>query len=131
MHTRLICENDQYNKVEYIYDGFLNMENTTVWQRQKMSHLGMVKFSMLSSVNNSPILPQVATSVGHYKITPIEDQWTVEYYPKCTLEKQLFTPVYLKLARNEAFKFMINLESYLIEQSKSPTSSGQKIWERY
>ncbi len=111
----LIYEQDQCNCIKYTYKNCINYQNISVWQRQINKEQHMVCFKLISSENNSSLLPKIHSSEGYYKIIPNQGFITIEFYHHCILEKQTYNPLYKGIAHQEGKQNLQAISDYTMQ----------------
>jgi len=112
-NVQLVNKGSNWNKISYIYETFI-FSNTSVWYRKINKKADKVDFELISSTNNSSLMPQMTSSSGYYQIISTKDGLKVKYYQECTLTKSVFTNLYINRVKNEAVEFINWLNKYAI-----------------
>ncbi len=112
-NVQLLNKGSNWNKISYTYEAFI-FSNTSVWYRKINKKANKVDFELVSSINNSSLIPQMTSSSGYYQIISTDNGLKVKYYQECTLSKSVFTNLYINRVKNEAIEFMYWLQKYAI-----------------
>ncbi|MBC8321880.1 MAG: hypothetical protein H8E34_14310 [Bacteroidetes bacterium] len=108
----LIGEGSNWNQISYIYQEFIFFRNKTIWHRTLDKENKRVDFTLMSSENNTAVMPQMISSSGYYQIKQQEEYLIVEYYQQCILTEESITKLYLGRAKKDAIKFIHKLSEY-------------------
>jgi len=111
--VKLIRQGDQWYEVEYIYRRYWLFENRSVWHRELDRRDGMIRFELVESTNNSELMPVMLSSEGHYKFTPVDGVYHVEYFQECILQSGGLLNKYMDKARQEAISFLVNFQKQI------------------
>lgn len=124
--VRLLHESKTTNGIEYTYEGLLVFKNISVWHRTLDTMSQMVRFQLISSINNNQLLPKIKNSYGHYKICKKDSITTMEYMQFCSFPKQTLSPLYVVSAKKEAITFLQEYSEYTYKHCIKDTSPTPK-----
>ena len=108
----LIDQGKNWNQISFTYQKYNIFKNKSIWHRVLNKEDKKVEFTLLSSHNNSKIMPQILSSSGFYQINKDGEFQIVEYYQECQLTEKVITKLYLKRAKKDAVKFMYLFSEY-------------------
>ncbi len=111
----LIDQGANWNKIKYEYEAFV-FSNQSVWYRKKESRQQKVNFKLLSSINNSSLMPEMTSSSGFYHIQHDGDSLIMNYYQECTLSESIFINLYIHRIKKEAVDFLYWFKKYVISE---------------
>ncbi|MBN2480418.1 MAG: hypothetical protein JXB19_01660 [Bacteroidales bacterium] len=111
----LIDQGENWNRILYRYRKFIWFENESSWHRKIDPEKQRVDFTLLSSINNSKIMPMMLSSSGFYQVSVQDTGSLVEYHQQCTLSESPLTRIYLDRAKVEAVRFIYYFSEYLNE----------------
>lgn len=120
-HIILKDHGTNWNQISYTYRKFIYFENKSLWYRTLDKEKLRIDFKLISSKNNSSLMPRMLSSKGYYLIYPKENSFIVEYYQQCILSESLLTNIYLNQAKKEVINFLIRFNEY----SKSTCNSSK------
>lgn len=114
----LITEESNRNQISYTYRKFIYFENKTLWNRILNKDSLRLDFYLISSDNNSALMPKIISSTGYYLISPAENCIKVEYYQHCILTESSLTSIYINKVRKEAINFIHRFNKYSESECK-------------
>lgn len=103
-------EENSYD-VCYIYKTPLGRIKSTYRKILKIREKKVV-FEMIANEQRGVFLPKVISSEGSYQIRKEADGYWLDYYQEAKLEHSNIKDIYLFFAKNEAIKFLKDLEKY-------------------
>ncbi len=108
----LIDSGNNWNKISFTYQTLGLLKNESIWFRVLDKENKTVEFNLLSSINNSSLMPEITSSSGFFKLRSEEEYYIMEYYQECVLTEKMLTKLYINQAQKEAIKFMHKLSGY-------------------
>ena len=109
----LLDTGKNWNKIRYTYQKFAYFENTSIWYRTSDESTKRVDFQLISSVNNSTIMPVMISSTGYYQIKTRNNKVNLEYFQECKLTDSFLTTIYLSRVEKNAKQFIYRLYDYI------------------
>lgn len=97
--------------VRYIYKTPFGEIKSTYRKTLKLTE-NKVIFEMIANEQKGVFLPRLLSSKGSYQIKKEADGCWLEYYQEGTFERSTIKNIYLFFAKNEAIKFLRDLEKY-------------------
>ena len=108
----LIEEGSNWNQLSYTYQKFILFKNKTIWHRMLNKENKRVDFTLMSSENNTAVMPRMISSSGYYQIKQQGEYFIMEYYQQCQLTEESITKLYLNRAKKDAIKFIHKFSEY-------------------
>jgi len=109
---RLVDQGENWNTLCFTVKRFGFFENTSTWNRILNQKKYRVDFTLISSRNNSSIIPHIISSRGFYRIKPGNESCLVEYYQECELTESFISNIYINQAKKEAIRFLYQFSNY-------------------
>lgn len=110
--VKLVNQGDNWNQIRYTYQKFIYFRNITEWYRELDEANNRLEFTMISSHNNTLMMPELISSSGYYQIIEMPDYVILEYFQECKISHSALTKLYLKRVRKKAERFMHEFYSY-------------------
>jgi hypothetical protein len=108
----LLREGENWYEACHTFKKFF-FKHESIWRKTLKRDEQKIVFAMISHRHNSALMPKILSSTGYYQIKLEEEGYRVEYFQECKLKSALFKGAYIKRAKKEAIKFMLELKEYI------------------
>ncbi|MBN1155944.1 hypothetical protein JXB12_13585 [candidate division KSB1 bacterium] len=108
----LIRQGEDWYDVRYTFKKFF-ITNASIYRKSLKSEEHKVTFTMISSQQNTNLIPNVSASSGYYRITQDSTGYVIEYYQEFIMSTRFLRGFYVRTAKKESLRFMLNLREYL------------------
>ncbi len=112
----LVRRGEDWYEVAFTYQDLLVFENQSIWRRTINRAEKIIVFEMISSWNNSNIIPELLSSTGYYQFKPAKEGCLVEFFQECRLKPGLLNEAYYNKAEKDGIKFLSVFKDF-IEQN--------------
>ncbi|MBN1352528.1 hypothetical protein JXJ21_24225 [candidate division KSB1 bacterium] len=108
----LIQQGNDWYDVCYVYEK-LFFTNRSIYRKTLKIEEQKVVFKMISNRQNTSLFPNVLSSSGYYQIKCESTGYAIEYFQECKITFSILKDFYIKKAKKESTKFMLELKKYV------------------
>jgi hypothetical protein len=111
--VELIREGDDWYEITFTYRKYLFFKHRSTWRRTLNRQKNKIDFILLSSTDNSGIVPEMVSSSGYYQINSREENCQILYHQTCTLKPGILLNAYMNAGRKAAIDFIYEFKEYI------------------
>ncbi len=109
----LVRRGEDWYEVAFTYRDLLVFENQSIWRRTINRAEKIIAFELISSWNNSNIIPELMSSTGYYQFKPAKEGCLVEFFQECRLKPGLLNEAYYNKAEKDGIKFLSVFKDFI------------------
>ena len=108
----LIQQGENWYDVCYTFKKFF-FTNKSIYRKTLKLEEQKIVFKMISNRQNTNLFPKVLSSSGYYRIKCESTGYAIEYFQECKIKSTFLKNMYIKKAKKESTKFMLELREYV------------------